>query len=70
MSPLLTNTFIIHPNGSEYYVKIKCNVNIHNNTYVIDYSYEFSEIINTRKKKISLLKLLDLYDKDLEEPYG
>ena len=69
MSPSLSNTFIIHPNGNEYYVKIKCNVNIRNNTYVIDYKYEFSDIINTTKKKISLLKLLELYDKDLEEPY-
>ena len=51
MSPSLSNTFIIHPNGSEYYVKIKCNVNIRNNTYVIDYKYEFSDIINTSKKK-------------------
>ena len=70
MSPSLSNTFIIHPNGSEHYVKIICTVNIRNNTYVVDYKYEFSKSINTSKKEISILKLLELYDMDLKEPYN
>lgn len=69
MTPKLTNTFIIHPNGMECYIKINCTINITSNTYAINYKYEFPNTMNTLKKQISLLKLLELYDKDLEEPY-
>lgn len=66
----MTNTFIIHPNGLECYVKITCNINVNCDKYVIDYTYDYSNTINTPLKKINILKNLELYDSELKEPYS
>lgn len=70
MTPHMTNTFLIHPLGSNNYVEINCNVNITKNTYEINYTYDFPEKINTSHEKNSILKILELYDKDTESPYN
>tara|TARA_Y100000589_G_C26738384_1_gene460643 strand:+ start:162 stop:521 length:360 start_codon:yes stop_codon:yes gene_type:complete len=70
MSPTMTNTFIIHPNGLECYVKITCNINLNRDKYVIDYVYDYSSTINTPIKQINILKYLELYDSELKEPYS
>ena len=71
MSPTMTNTFIIHPNGLECYVKITCNITINRgNKYIIDYIYDYSNTINTPLKQTNILKYLELYDSELKEPYS
>ena len=70
MNSTMTNTFIIHPNGLECYVKITCNINVDRDKYVIDYVYDYSDTLNTLKKKINILKYLELYDSELKEPYS
>ena len=65
----MTTQFIIHPNGSDNYVKITCDINIKETTYEISYKYKFSEKIDTIEKKTSILKILELYDNDTRSPY-
>tara|TARA_B100001175_G_C19502924_1_gene639197 strand:- start:208 stop:567 length:360 start_codon:yes stop_codon:yes gene_type:complete len=69
MAPHLTNKFIIHPNGSDNYVEITCDINIKETTYEVSYKYRFSEKIDTVEKEISILKILELYDNDAMDPY-
>jgi hypothetical protein len=63
------NTFCIHPLGEDNYVEITFNVLIKSETYHINFTYNFSEQINTKYKRKSILKNLDLYDNELEEYY-
>lgn len=65
----INNTFILHPNGSDDYVTITCNITIKETKYVLDYKYTFPEKNNTIQKKMSILKKLELYDNDTQAPY-
>ena len=65
----MTTQFIIHPNGSDNYVKITCDTNFKDTSYEVSYKYSFSEKIDTIEKKINILKTLELYDNDTMEPY-
>ena len=65
---VINNTFILHPNGSDDYVSITCEITIKNTTYVLDYKYTFPEKINTSEKKTNILKKLELYDNDTQAP--
>ena len=69
MAPNPTNKFIIHANGSNNYIEIICDINIKETTYEVNYKYKFSEKIDTIEKKISILKILELYDNDAMNPY-
>lgn len=66
---VINNTFILHPNGSNDYVTITCNIIIKETTYTLDYKYTFPEKINTIEKKINILKKLELYDNYIQAPY-
>ena len=65
----MTTQFIIHPNGSDNYVKITCDTNVKDTSYEVSYKYSFSEKIDTVEKKINILKTLELYHNDTMEPY-
>ena len=65
----INNTFILHPNGSDDYVTITCNITIKETKYVLDYKYTFPEKNNTIQKKMSILKKLEIYDNDTQAPY-
>ena len=67
---IMNNTFKMHPLGQNSYVTIICNVRIINEKYYIDFDYTYSSDINTAEKKNNILKCLDLYDTNLDEPYN